>query len=145
MLWRNSRICWRSELESTFFFPFFLRSLGLTFTIISFHFILFHLISIKGFMCLWSHVWRRKKPTCLSCSCLSSVEPWVRAQDAGLPQVGSRRWEGAAAPGWWTHPALHLLLSSCSGGHMPPQTSGWTGAGSHGAGIANPRLAALST
>lgn len=81
-----------------FFFLFsFIQ--GLTFTVTSFHFILFHLISIKGFMSLWSHVWRKKQPTCLGCSHVPSAEPPVRTQDAGLPQVGSagglRRWAPA--------------------------------------------------
>lgn len=50
-------------------------------------------------MSLWSHVWRKKQPTCLGCSHVPSAEPPVRTQDAGLPQVGSagglRRWAPA--------------------------------------------------
>lgn len=50
-------------------------------------------------MSLWSHVWRKKQPTCLGCSHAPSAEPPVRTQDAGLPQVGSagglRRWAPA--------------------------------------------------
>lgn len=89
-----------------FFFLFFLHPVGLTFTIISFHFILSHLIAIKGFVCLWSHVWRRRKPTCLASVPLTLVQPCGR-----LRTQCCRGGEGAPTPGWWTHcPASHVTL-----------------------------------
>lgn len=136
-----------------FFFLFsFIQ--GLTFTVTSFHFILFHLISIKGFMSLWSHVWRKKQPTCLGCSHAPSAEPPVRTQDAGLPQVGSagglRRWApaGGREPSPWLvdlSPTSHALILLLWVTLLPADQ--WLDRSrlSWPTGIANPRLAALRT